>query len=548
VTGITSNLWKKANLISKAIVIFADMPQQEGAMTANLVPAVQYLRMSTEHQQYSLENQSAAIQNYATRHGFEIVQTYLDAARTGVVLKRRNGLRQLLKDVVTGNAPYRVILVYDVSRWGRFLDTDESAHYEFVCKSAGVPVHYCAETFANDGSLPSLIMKALKRTMAGEYSRELGVKVLAGQRRLASLGFKQGGVPGYGLRRLLVSSDRDPKQQLAFGERKSLSTDRVILVPGPAQEVQVVRDIYRLLTSEGLSIYAIARELNRRGVPYEGCSRWTHHTVADVLTKPKYAGFNIFGRTTSRLYTPTVRLPKSEWLVSPGAFEPIVDYATFLEAQRILQNRTINKSNEELLEALKRLLDQHGRLSLRLVKESPCVPSPSTYRLRFGSLRKAYELIGYGHPEQFGPIDLRRRTQALRDELIEHLVRMFPNELTVVRRGGRWRSRVRIRGGLIVSVLLARSVQVSKEIVRWQIDPVRHESKFVTLLVRLDAKNQSFQDFHVLPRIDRPKRFHLHMDDPWLRRGLILTDLSEFCRVVARVHQLRQTSREKIRG
>jgi hypothetical protein len=84
-----------------------------------------------------------------------------------------------------------------------------------VCKSAGVPVHYCAETFANDGSLPSLIMKALKRTMAGEYSRELGVKVLAGQRRLALLGFKQGGMAGYALRRLLVSCLRERK----FGEQ-----------------------------------------------------------------------------------------------------------------------------------------------------------------------------------------------------------------------------------------------------------------------------------------------------------------------------------------
>jgi DNA invertase Pin-like site-specific DNA recombinase len=167
-------------------------------MAANLVPAAQYLRMSTEHQQYSLENQSTAIQNYANSHGFETVQTYSDAAKSGVALKRRAGLRQLLQDVVSGNAAYRAILVYDVSRWGRFQDTDESAHYEFVCKSGGVPVHYCAETFANDGSLPSLIMKALKRTMAGEYSRELGVKVLAGQKRLAMLGFKQGGMPGYG--------------------------------------------------------------------------------------------------------------------------------------------------------------------------------------------------------------------------------------------------------------------------------------------------------------------------------------------------------------
>jgi hypothetical protein len=146
-----------------------------------LIPAAQYLRMSTEHQQYSLENQSTAIQKYADAHGFDIVRTYSDAAKSGVALKRRAGLRQLLQDVVSGNAAYRAILVYDVSRWGRFQDTDESAHYEFVCKSAGVPVHYCAESFANDGSLPSLIMKALKRTMAGEYSRELGVKVLAGQ-------------------------------------------------------------------------------------------------------------------------------------------------------------------------------------------------------------------------------------------------------------------------------------------------------------------------------------------------------------------------------
>jgi len=125
-----------------------------------LIPAAQYLRMSTEHQQYSVENQCAAILQYAESHGFEVVRTYSDAARSGVVLRSRPGLRQLLQDVVNGPQAYRAILVYDVSRWGRFQDSDESAHYEFLCKSAAVPVHYCAETFANDSSLPSLIMKA----------------------------------------------------------------------------------------------------------------------------------------------------------------------------------------------------------------------------------------------------------------------------------------------------------------------------------------------------------------------------------------------------
>lgn len=35
------------------------------------IPAAQYLRMSSEHQQFSLENQAAAIQKYTDLHGFE---------------------------------------------------------------------------------------------------------------------------------------------------------------------------------------------------------------------------------------------------------------------------------------------------------------------------------------------------------------------------------------------------------------------------------------------------------------------------------------------
>ena len=500
-----------------------------------LIPASQYLRMSTEHQQYSLENQSASIQNYATMNGFEIIRSYSDAARSGLVLGRRTGLKQLLRDVVAGTAPYKAILVYDVSRWGRFQDTDESAHYEFLCKSSGVPVHYCAETFANDGTMPNIILKWLKRTMAGEYSRELGVKVLAGQKRLAALGFKQGGIPGYGLRRMLVSASRNPKQELGTGERKSIATDRVILVPGPAHEVQVVRGIYRMLITEGLSVAAIARELNRRAIGYIGASTWNYQAVYAVLTGLKYTGCHVFGQTSRRLSTPTVRRPKSEWVLTPKAFEPIIDSPTFISAQRVLHSRTFTKSDAEILDNLRALLATTGRLSLNLVKNSPDVPSPSTYRLRFGSLRRAYELIGYGHPYQFGPIDLRRRTQALREGLIAQLAEMFPNEVTVVRRGGRWRSRLRLSSGSLVSVLIVRCVHVWKRSVRWQIDPPRHECSLVTLLARLNEENRVFMDFHVVPDMDRRKRFNISLSDTWLERGQPLAHLRSFCDIVASV-------------
>jgi DNA invertase Pin-like site-specific DNA recombinase len=501
----------------------------------SLVPAAQYLRMSTEHQQYSLENQSLAIQKYAELHGFDLVQTYTDSAKSGVVLRLRTGLQQLLQDVVRGTSAYRAILVYDVRRWGRFQDTDESAHYEFLCKSAGVPVHYCAETFANDGSLPSLIMKALKRTMAGEYSRELGVKVLAGQKRLALLGFKQGGSPGYGLRRLLVSADRIPKQTLAAGERKSIATDRVILAPGPEREIQVVKDIFRMLVSEKRTVYAIARELNRRGAAYLAKSQWDYQAVYNILTHPKYCGCHLFGRTSRKLYTPTVKLPRSQWVVTPGAYEPIIDSVTFDSAQKVLEARTFNKSDDEVLDALRGLLAANGRLSLSLIQNTDGMPSPSTYRVRFGSLRRAYQLIGYACADRFRLVDTRYRILTLREQLLQQINELFGPDVTIVRPNARWRGRLRFSNGVVVSVLICKAIRVWKETIRWQVDPIAVERKFVTLIARLNENNTAFLDYYVLPQIKDRARLRLHLKDRWLRQGQRLTDLPYLRRAVERI-------------
>lgn len=221
---------------------------EERIAKSALLRAAQYVRMSTEHQQYSTENQSGAIARYAKAHGMEIVCSYVDAGKSGLHLAGRNALQELIHTVEASQANFDFILVYDISRWGRFQDADESAYYEYVCKRAGITVHYCAESFTNDNSTSSNLLKALKRTMAGEYSRELSHKVFAGQCRLIQLGFHQGGLPGYGLRRQLIDRDGSPKAILRRGQCKSFQTDRVILVPGPAEEVSVVKEIYALFT------------------------------------------------------------------------------------------------------------------------------------------------------------------------------------------------------------------------------------------------------------------------------------------------------------
>jgi DNA invertase Pin-like site-specific DNA recombinase len=170
--------------------------------------------MSTEHQKYSTENQADAIRAYAAQRAIEIVKTYADAGKSGLRLDGRDALKRLIEDVENGHPGFETILVYDVSRWGRFQDADESAYYEYRCKRAGIAVQYCAEQFENDGSPVSTIVKGVKRAMAGEYSRELSAKVFAGQCRLIELGYRQGGAAGYGLRRQLIDQSGAAKGQL----------------------------------------------------------------------------------------------------------------------------------------------------------------------------------------------------------------------------------------------------------------------------------------------------------------------------------------------
>jgi len=242
--------------------------------------AAQYVRMSSELEQYSTANQMERIAEYAEANRLTVVKTYLDEGKTGLKIQGRKGLQQLLADVIANQAPYEVILVYDVSRWGRFQDNDESAHYEFLCRRAGKEVVYCAEAFANDGSPMASIVKGLKRAMASEYSRELSDKVFHGQSNLARLGWHVGARSPYGMRRMMVGPKGKLRGTMDYGERKSLQSDKVILVPGPKKEVAIVRQIYDWFLKEKIYYQTIADRLSAMGVaPPAYCRGWSKEIV-----------------------------------------------------------------------------------------------------------------------------------------------------------------------------------------------------------------------------------------------------------------------------
>jgi DNA invertase Pin-like site-specific DNA recombinase len=353
--------------------------------------AAEYLRTSSRHQQYSLLHQSEVIRGYASENGFDIVRTYCDDNRSGLDLAHRPGLRALLHDVVSEQADYSVVLVFDVSRWGRFQNTDEGACYEFLCKRAGLQVHYCADLFLNDGSANSAILKALRRAMAGEYIRELSERVSRAQKKIARSGFKLGGTAGFGLRRVLVDEKGRVRRVLADGVRKSLMNDRVTYSLGPAEEVAAVRDMFRWFVEGGWSIRRIVEHLYSTGKTRPNGGRWDFQTVYKILTHPKYTGCIAFNRTSCRFRSKRVTNPKGQWVIQPGSFTPIVSSDLFQRAQMKFTERTARRTNEQLLAGLNALLQQKGRLSESLIDSCSELPRANTYRRRFGSLSEAYE-------------------------------------------------------------------------------------------------------------------------------------------------------------
>ncbi|MEH2519014.1 DNA invertase Pin-like site-specific DNA recombinase [Bradyrhizobium sp. AZCC 1610] len=231
-------------------------------LAENGIRAAQYVRMSTDHQRYSTANQRDAIGAYAAERNIDIVGTYVDDGRSGLTIAGRDGLQELIADVQFARSDFDCILVYDISRWGRFQDVDESAYYEFICRRSGINVHYCADEFENDGSLASTIIKVSKRFAAADFSRQLSKKVFIGQCRITELGFWHGGAPAFELHRELLNEHGGSRGLMKNGQRKALQTDRTILKPGPASEKKVVRRIFRMLVSERKGFKEIAAELN----------------------------------------------------------------------------------------------------------------------------------------------------------------------------------------------------------------------------------------------------------------------------------------------
>lgn len=385
------------------------------------IRAVMYVRMSTESQDYSTDHQRARIREYAAARDIAIIREYVDDGKSGLDIRRRAGLLTLMRDVQSPDPDFSRILVFDISRWGRFQDIDEAAYHEHTCRRAGIQVTYCGEGFADDAGPYASLLKSMKRVMAAEYSRDLSEKVFAAQARFIAMGFKQGGHAGYGLRRLALKACGTPRAILEYGESKISATDRVVLVWGPEHEVATVRRVYALYLEQGASEAGLARMLNNETVPSEFGRPWTPAMINSLLTNVKYCGALAYNRRSGKLSTRRTRNATDRWIVKQEAVAPIIGARVFAQVQAERARRMKRYSRDELVALLQSCHGRHGAVNAKIIAADEQLPDPQLLVRTFGSLMNAYEAAGIPASPKYAFVATKRLLAAARTGLLQEV-------------------------------------------------------------------------------------------------------------------------------
>jgi hypothetical protein len=337
--------------------------------------------------------------------------------------------------------------------------------------------------------------------MAGEYSRELSVKVFAGQANLIRLGFRQGGPAGFGLRRMLVDQSGTEKGLLGYGEHKSIATDRVVLVLGPNEEVAVVREVYRQFVEIDRTEREIPDELNGRGIVTDLRRPWSRGSIHQLLINEKYIGNNVWARTSCKLKGVHVRNDPAEWIRADAAFAGIVTAVQFEAVQAIIRERSARLSNDEMLEQLAGILERNGFLSGLIIDEAEGCPSSSSFRSRFGSLLRAYTLVGFSPDHDYRYLETNRKLRAMCPGIFQSVLAGVEQiGGTVVR--DPVTDLLTINREFKASVVILRCFQTSIGTRRWKLRLDNQLKPDLTVAIRMDAANEHPLDYYLLPRLD----------------------------------------------
>lgn len=169
-----------------------------------------------------------------------------------------------------------------------------------------------------------------------------------------------------------------------------------------------------------------------------------------------------------------------------------------------------------------------------MIDERENLPSSSAYRSRFGSLVRAYELIGYNPERDFRYIEINRFLRHLYGEQVSAVVAAIEGVGASVERDERT-NLLSINGEFTASVVVARCLQTEGGRLRWKIRFDTSLRPNITIAIRMAEDNREVRDYYFLPRIDFPMNSIRMVEENGLHLNAYRADtLEPFFRLTAR--------------
>jgi DNA invertase Pin-like site-specific DNA recombinase len=243
-------------------------------MTQTLIPAAGYLRMSSDKQETSIDDQRSELIAYAAKHGYQIVTWYSDEGISGWKNKQRHGFHRLIADAAEGT--FRVVLCWDQSRFSRF-DPMEANYFWHQLRQAGVTLETIKEGKLDFESLGGWLSASVQQHAKAEYCKSLAADTVRGRRRS-----------------ILEGKYVCPPP---LGYRIDPATHKLVF--GPANEVELVQRIFRLRAT-CIGPRLIAKELNAEGILSSRGSTWGMAAIQQMLRRETYLGRTVVGRDKAR--------------------------------------------------------------------------------------------------------------------------------------------------------------------------------------------------------------------------------------------------------
>jgi len=230
-----------------------------------------------------------------------------------------------------------------------------------------------------------------------------------------------------------------------------------------------------------------------------------------ILKNENYVGKIVYNRTSRRLGQKLVNNPLDRWVRSEVVVDPVVDQGHYERAQRIMENRYLSISEDEMLLRLRLLLKRKGKLSFNIINSAAGVPSTSSYVKHFGSLRKAFTLIGYKSPRDCDWIDSREHWSEVLAAQATQVAAALTSAKRVKAQGTEREAAVTVNGKFPICFQVARRLKQRgpNHAAAWRVYRRKGRSGFLVVL-RLDDANRAITDYLVLPAAKLRRRPYLY--------------------------------------